>query len=120
MFSVGHSDEHQGRACAALLCLTLLGSSYAWNFLQINGDLSPNLIFSPLCLTLDTLQVISTASAASSMVAAESALRELETLLAKDQAPFSSTLHRLRTQLLLQLGRCRHMPAPCLPCTRFL
>lgn len=84
------------------------------------GDPSLVLIFSPLCLTLDTVQVISTASAASSMFAAESALRELETLLAKDQAPFSSTLHRLRAQLLLQLGRCRHMPAPCLPYTRVL
>ena len=62
------------------------------------------------------LQVISAASAASSTDAAESALRDLEALLAKEQAPFSPTLHRLRAQLLLQLGRCRHMPASCLPC----
>lgn len=60
--------------------------------------------------TADT-QVVAAAGAASGSAAAESALSQLEVLLAKDQAPFSSTLHRLRAQLLLQLGRCRHMPA---------
>lgn len=62
--------------------------------------------------------MVAAASAPSNLAAAESALSQLEALLAKDQAPFSSKLHRLRAQLLLQLGRCRHMPASS--CTRFL
>ena len=57
------------------------------------------------------MQVVAAAGAASGVAAGESALSQLEALLAKDQAPFSSTLHRLRAQLLLQLGRCRHLPA---------
>ncbi|EIE19931.1 hypothetical protein COCSUDRAFT_58168 [Coccomyxa subellipsoidea C-169] len=61
-------------------------------------------------------KAILAASAASSPDAAESSLREVEALLAKDQAPFSSALHRLSAQLLLQLGRREEAAEMCRLC----
>lgn len=60
-------------------------------------------------------QTVAAAGGASGADASQAALSQVEALLAKDQAPFSATLHRLRAQLLLQLGRCPRMPALCHP-----